>query len=107
MRREGFTNAATYEEIISMSIKSRNTQFDVLDSDCEYKRENFTKLLSFYNEHNSGKELSDKALQSMGFFAKIRFLKMELYFLLMIILVQRHKSNVLFLQVVIQEASEL
>ena len=33
MRREGFTNGATYEEIIAMSIKSRNTQFDVLDSD--------------------------------------------------------------------------
>ena len=30
MRREGFTNGATYEEIISMSIKSRNTQFDIL-----------------------------------------------------------------------------
>ena len=75
MRREGFTNGATYEEIIAMSIKSRNTQFDVLDSDCNYKRENFTKLFSFYREHNSGKELTDKALQSMGFFTKDKTLK--------------------------------
>ena len=75
MRREGFTNGATYEEIIAMSIKSRNTQFDVLDSDCEYKQENFTKLLAFYSEHNSGKELTDKALQSMGFFTKDKILK--------------------------------
>ncbi len=75
MRREGFTNGATYEEIIAMSIKSLNTQFDVLDSDCEYKRENFTKLLAFYSEHNSGKELTDKALQSMGFFTKDKILK--------------------------------
>ena len=75
MRREGFTNGATYEEIIAMSIKSRNTQFDVLDSDCEYKRENFTKLFSFYSEHNPGKELTDKALQSMGFFTKDKILR--------------------------------
>ena len=53
-----------------MSIKSRNTQFDILDSDSAYKRENFSKLLSFYSEHNSGEELTDKALQSMGFFTK-------------------------------------
>ncbi len=75
MRREGFTNGATYEEIIAMSIKSHNTQFDVLDSGFEYKRENFTKLLSFYSEHNSGKELTDKALQSMGFFTNDKILK--------------------------------
>lgn len=58
-----------------MSIKSYNTQFDILDSDCEYKRENFTKLFAFYSEHNSGKELTDKALQSMGFFTKDKILK--------------------------------
>jgi len=75
MRREGFTNGATYEEIISMSIKSRNTQFDILDSDKEYQRENFSKLLTFYSEHNSGEELTDKALQSMGFFTKDKILK--------------------------------
>mgnify|MGYP002522214975 FL=1 len=33
MRRDGFTNGATYEEIIEMSIKSKNTQYDLLASD--------------------------------------------------------------------------
>lgn len=33
MRRDGFTNGATYEEIIEMSIKSKNTQYDILTSD--------------------------------------------------------------------------
>lgn len=58
-----------------MSIKSRNTQFDILDSDKEYQRENFSKLLTFNSEHNSGEELTDKALQSMGFFTKHKILK--------------------------------
>ena len=30
MRRDGFTNGATYEEIIEMSIKSKKTQYDIL-----------------------------------------------------------------------------
>ena len=75
MRRDGFTNGATYEEIIEMSIKSRNTQFDVLDSDEKYERGNFQTLLSFFSEHNSGAELTDKALLSMGFFTKDNILK--------------------------------
>ena len=33
MRRDGFTNGATYEEIIEMSVKSKNTQYDILVSD--------------------------------------------------------------------------
>ncbi len=74
MRREGFTNGATYEEIIEMSIKSKKTQYDVLPSDVKYKRENFTELREFYAEHNNGKELTDKALQSMGFFDENGFL---------------------------------
>ena len=45
MRRDGFTNGATYEEIISMSIKSRGVQFDVTDSSEKYERANFSKLL--------------------------------------------------------------
>ena len=36
MRRDGFTNGATYEEIIEMSIKSKNTQYDLLASDIKY-----------------------------------------------------------------------
>lgn len=75
MRRDGFTNGATYEEIIEMSIKSHNVQFDVLDSDKKYDRADFSKLFAFYSEHNNRKVLSDKALQSMGFFTNEKFLK--------------------------------
>lgn len=68
MRRDGFTNGATYEEIIQMSIASQNAQFDALLSDIPYKREDFGKLLVFYAEHNDGKTYTDKALRSLGFF---------------------------------------
>ncbi|MCF0262615.1 MAG: hypothetical protein HUK23_06865, partial [Sphaerochaetaceae bacterium] len=75
MRREGFTNGATYEEIISMSIQSNKAQYDVIDSDIDYNRKDFSKLLQFYSDHNEGKELSDKALASLGFFNKDKKIK--------------------------------
>lgn len=75
MRRDGFTNGATYEEIIQMSIKSQNAQFDILDSEVKYERKNFSKLFTFFAEQNPGKELTDKALQSIGFFTKNKILK--------------------------------
>lgn len=68
MRRDGFTNGATYEEIIEMSIKSKNTQYDVLVSDVKYNPEKFSMLRDFYREHNEGRELKEKALQSMVFY---------------------------------------
>ena len=74
MRRDGFTNGATYEEIIEMSIRSKNTQYDILPSDVPYHPEDFLTLRSFYAEHNNGKQLTDKALQSMGFFDEHGFL---------------------------------
>lgn len=74
MRREGFTNGATYEEIIDMSIKSKNVQYDTLTSDIRYNPANYSKLRKFYCEHNDGKELSDKALKSMGFYDDEGFL---------------------------------
>lgn len=68
MRRDGFTNGATYEEIIDMSVKSKNTQYDILISDKKYDASKFTMLRDFYAEHNGGKELKEKALRSMGFY---------------------------------------
>ena len=67
MRRDGFTNGATYEEIIEMSIQSKNTQYDLLVSDETYEAADFTKLREFYRDHTEGKELKEKALRSMGF----------------------------------------
>ncbi len=75
MRRDGFTNGATYEEIIEMSIQSSKKQYDILSSDLPYDRENFSELFEFYREHNEGKELTDKALMSMGFFDSEKKLK--------------------------------
>lgn len=68
MRRDGFTNGATYEEIIEMSIKSKNVQYDILASDVPYDASRFTMLRDFYAAHNDGKALPEKALQSMGFY---------------------------------------
>ena len=67
MRRDGFTNGATYEEIIEMSIKSKNTQYDIQVSDEKYDFNKLTRLREFYREHTDGKELREKALRSMGF----------------------------------------
>ena len=67
MRRDGFTNGATYEEIIEMSIKSKNTQYDVLTSDMKYDPTKITELKSYYAAQNNGKKLTDKLLSSMGF----------------------------------------
>ena len=74
MRRDGFTNGATYEEIIDMSVKSKNTQYDILISDVKYDALNFGMLRDFYSEHNNGKVLTEKALQSMGFYNEDRML---------------------------------
>lgn len=67
MRRDGFTNGATYEEIIEMSVKSKKTQYDILVSDVKYDADKFSDLREFYKVHNDGEELKEKALMSMGF----------------------------------------
>ena len=67
MRRSGFTNAATYEEIINMSINSKKVPYDSLISNSIYNKNDFEKLFSYYKERNNGKNLSEKALKSLGF----------------------------------------
>lgn len=74
MRRDGFTNGATYEEIIEMSVKSKNTQYDILVSDIKYEPEKLSDLRAFYKKHNDGKTLKEKALQSLGFVNEDGFL---------------------------------
>ena len=59
MRRDGFTNGATYEEIIEMSVKSKNVQYDILVSDEKYDADEISLLRAFYSEHNDGKELKE------------------------------------------------
>lgn len=67
MRRDGFTNGATYEEIIEMSTKSSNMQYDVLASDVKYDWDKLRELREFYKKHNDGATLKEKLLRSLGF----------------------------------------
>lgn len=74
MRRDGYTNGATYEEIFNMCRTSEKARYDSVLSDIRYSRDDFAKLLEFHEERTGGKKLSDKAFQSMGFFNKDGFL---------------------------------
>lgn len=67
VRREGFTNGATYEEIRAMSLASAGAVYDTLPSDSVYRREDYSELNDFYAANNDGGEFTDKALYSLGF----------------------------------------
>ena len=56
MRRNGFTDGATYEEIRQMSIASENASYDSFFSDKKYDGKDFLKLKEFYASHNGGKD---------------------------------------------------
>ena len=75
MRRDGFTDGATYEEIINMSIRSSKIQFDKTETDVKYRKDNFVKLQTFCAEHANGKRLTDKELQACDFYDKNKLLR--------------------------------
>ena len=62
MRRNGFTNAAAYEEIRRISLESTHLQYDMLASKSVYRPEEFRELEIFCQEHN-GKPLTEKCDQ--------------------------------------------
>ena len=68
MRRDGYTNGATYEEIIEMSNQNKNVQFDTSFTDIKFNFDDFKLLREFYAKHNNGKELKEKALLSKGIY---------------------------------------
>ena len=71
MRRQGFTNGATYEEIVGMSRNSKTIQYDMFPTDENYRPEDFQELFAFCKDKNDGKNtLTGKALASMGFFTE-------------------------------------
>ena len=74
MRRDGFTNGATYEEIREISLASSNAVYDTLYSDKQYNADNFKELQEYYAQHNNEKKLSCKALSSLGFMNENNFL---------------------------------
>ena len=75
MRRDGYTNGATLEEIVAMSVRSNLVQFDLEETEIPYKRSDFSKLLEFHKEYSEGKELTDSRLDSIDFFNSRRMLK--------------------------------
>lgn len=74
MRRDGYTDSATSEEILMMGLHSRLPKFDMEITDIPFTMSEFTKLSSFYKE-NVGKELKEKDLAAIGFFDENRCLR--------------------------------
>lgn len=72
MRRCGFTNGATYEEIINRSIAGKKVQYDLMLAGIKYEKEKFSTLFDYYKKENN-QQLSDKMLSSMGFLTKTIF----------------------------------
>ena len=66
MRRDGFTNPATEEEIRMMVLTSDYPSFDSSKTDIDYISTDFSKLFSFYKERTD-KDLKTKELESIGF----------------------------------------
>lgn len=62
MRRDAYTNGATYEEIIEMSNQNKYVQFDTSFSDEKFKFDDFKTLREFYAKHNDGKQLKEKSI---------------------------------------------
>lgn len=56
MRRDAYTNGATYEEIIEMSNQNKNVQFDTSFTDVKFNFDDFKTLRDFYAKHNNGVE---------------------------------------------------
>ncbi|MDY2913020.1 MAG: ATP-binding protein [Candidatus Enteromonas sp.] len=68
MRRDGYTNGATIEEIYQMSLSSKRPRYDEQLTDIPYRREDFQDFFAFYKDRNEGREPTDKELESIGFF---------------------------------------
>jgi predicted HTH transcriptional regulator len=68
MRRDGFSNPATYEEIYEMAVHSREAVYDSVFTDEAYVPSDFTQLSDFYQRHTGrNKGISQKTLISDGF----------------------------------------
>lgn len=107
MRRDGFTNGATYEEIIEMSVKSKNTQYDILTSDVKYDVSKFKSFVSFTLHTIMEKSYQKKHCNQWDFMMRKVFLRMEQRCLLMIIKIKRQRCNVLYFLDLTRGANEL
>ncbi len=73
VRRDGFTNYATVEEIINMAKYSLNPKYDLDKTDILFDFDNFKKLREFYNQ-NTNLELKIKELESINFYDENHYL---------------------------------
>lgn len=74
MRRDGFTNPATTEELIRMSKSSTGfLSFDTQHTEVRFDLKEFKSLSDFYNQRVE-KQLTEKKLGSIGFFEKEKML---------------------------------
>lgn len=79
MRRDGFTNEATVEELFEMSHSSSSWPFfDKQITDIKYRKEDFSSLFAFYEERQS-KTLTDKRLAAISFFNEDGYLAKGAY----------------------------
>ncbi len=66
-RRDGYTSAATTEELIKMSMNNKIAKYDTTKTEEKFDFDNFKKLCEFYNKYTK-EELTEKKLASIGFF---------------------------------------
>lgn len=75
IHENGYVSPANYEDIKQWVLESTNVEYDSLPSNEIYHEDNFKKLQKFYSENTGKEKLSNKALQSMGFFDNDGYLK--------------------------------
>jgi len=68
IRRDGYTNEESVEEIIYMAKNSDSYQYDKQITKIDFSIDNFTKLNRFYSDRTS-KKLTIKELASINFFS--------------------------------------
>ena len=74
IRKQGFTTGCTPTEIYDMVIHSRRMEYDILPTKTLFNPKEFSRLYSTYKKQ-TGKQLTEKMLQSIGFFDQHHFLK--------------------------------
>ncbi len=73
-RRDGYTSAATAEELMQMSTQNKAVQFDQGVTNVVFKMEDFKTLSHFYEER-LGTPLTEKKLAAIGFFDESKKLR--------------------------------
>lgn len=79
MRRDGYTNSATIEEIQKMSREYKSPSYDTQITDIKYNRDDFKSFFQFFAERHEGKVPTDKELGSIGFFDDEMYLSQGAY----------------------------